>query len=313
MGKKTKTEKLMIAGDSPPGLKLAYWFWMELGRPPQFHNAKTLRAWSTPMESLLRKSGLDYERFKWFLIWVTRLRDANGANYGNDYTATYLRAARDPVATLAKHFNEVFHTFFMPRADKRIPLLMEIRQREDAEKAAKQKPEPEKRLRYIDLLETWTKLYAVDDRGVVNIRMRLEWLDKLDDAFPVLEPFPWESVEDWVDRETESLRDDDWRCEHCKYAFSIDGGDDARIKLCADCDEERILWAQDDLEWMHDGEPEESFLNPYEAGIVPLGQGDMRYPRYGYQRPEMLPVVLEPRKKCPLHTAPCMCPVVKTD
>src|ERR1035441_370644 len=149
MGKKVKTKKLKVGKDSPPGLKLAYWFWMELGRPTQFRNAKTFLAWSPRMESLLAKSGLDYERFKWFLVWVTRLRNADGANYGNDYTATYLRVARDPVATLAKHFNEVFFNFFLPRADKRIPLLMEIRGREDEEKAARLKPEPGKRVRFV--------------------------------------------------------------------------------------------------------------------------------------------------------------------
>jgi len=321
MGKQIKTEKLKVGKDSPPGLKLAYWFWMELGRPSQFYNQKTLKAWSPRMESLLAKSGLDYERFKWFLVWVTRLRDANGANYGNDYTATYLRAARDPAATLGKHFNEVFFNFFMPRADKRIPLLMEIRGREDEEKAARQKPvttsDAEKPLRYIDLLENWVRLYVrVDEqgvasvRGVANIRMRLEHLDALDDAFPMLQPLPWESMEDWVDRETAILQDDEnWRCEHCVYAFSIDGGDDARIKLCPDCEGELIMWAQDDLEWMHDREAPSDWT-PWEWATVPLGEGNPRYPQYGYQRPEMLPVVLAPRKKCPFHTSPCTCPRV---
>jgi hypothetical protein len=283
MGKKTQTEKLKIGRDSSPGLKLAYWYWMELGRPPRFHAAKTFLSWSAPMESLLAKSGLDYERFKWFLTWVTRLRDADGANYGNDYTATYLRAAREPVACLAKHFDEVFFTFFMPNAGRDIPLLMAKRQTEDELKEAKKKPVPvdeaDRSLRHIDLLESWTKLYATNEDGTVekcdveSFRVRLEWLDKLDDAFPMREPYLWESMEDWIDREFEILCDESWRCPNCKYAFSIDGGDDARIKLCADCEEERLLWAQDDLEWMHDGEAEEVFLNPYEAAITPIGRG----------------------------------------
>jgi hypothetical protein len=54
---------------SPVGLKLAYCYWMELGRSPRFHTAKTLLAWSPQMDSLLAKSCLDYERFKWFLVW----------------------------------------------------------------------------------------------------------------------------------------------------------------------------------------------------------------------------------------------------
>jgi len=285
----TNTNKVMdmaleINKNSPIGLRLASRLFIELGRPPQFHNAKALLSWSPRMESVLAKSGLDYERFKWFLVWVCRLRGADGANYGNDYTATYLRAARDPVATLAKHFNKVFFTFFLPEADKRIPMLMEKRQREDEENAARQPTEPENRLRYIDLLDKWVKLYLLVDehgvageRGVASIRMRLEFLDKIEDAFPMLQPFPGESMEEWIDREFELLRDDNWRCKDCTYAFSIDGGDESRIKLCADCDSERILWAQDDLEWMHDGETE-SVWTPLEWGTVPLDHLDGGWP-----------------------------------
>jgi hypothetical protein len=251
MGKKVKSEKLKIGGDSPPGLKLSYWFWMELGRPTRFRNAKTFMAWSRRMESLLAKSGLDYERFKWFLVWVTRPRDVNGANYGNDYTATYLRTARDPVSTLAKHFDKVFFNFFMPRADKRIPLLMEIRGREDEEKAARHEPEPEKRVRFVDILI---------EGASEGLRRNAQDLDRLDDAFPMLQPFPGESMDDWIDRECETLSSDDWRCEHCTYAFSIDGGDDARIKLCAGCEEERRMYEDEDREWMCFEVPSQSCL-----------------------------------------------------
>jgi len=73
---------------------------------------------------------------------------------------------------------------------------------------------------------------------------------------------PGESMEDWIDRECEALSSDNWRCEHCTYAFSIDGGDDARTKLCAECEEEKVMWAQDDWEWIHDREPEEVFHTP---------------------------------------------------
>jgi len=274
MGKKFNTEKLKVGKDSPPGLKLSYWFWMELGRPTQFHNAKTFKSWSPRMESLLAKSGLDYERFKWFLVWLTRLRDSNGANYGNEFTAQNLRAANDPMSSLVKQFPKTYFEIFLPRADKRIPLLMEKREREDEEKAARQEPAPapdaEKPLRYIDLLENWVKLFVriveegpARERGVAKIRMLLEHLDALEEAFPMLQPFPGESVEDWIDRECEPLSSDDWRCEHCTYAFSIDGGDDARIKFCADCAEEKVMWAQDDWEWIHDKEPEEVFRTPF--------------------------------------------------
>jgi hypothetical protein len=253
MGKKIKTERLKIAGDSPPGVKLSYWFWMELGRPTQFRNAKTFRAWLPQMESLLAKSGLDYERFKWFLVWVTRLRDTNGANYGNDFTAQNLRVANDPMASLVKQFPKTYFEIFLPRADKRIPLLMEIRGREDEEKAARQEPEPEKRVKFVDIL--------VADASDADIRNAQD-LDRLDDAFPMLQPSPGESMEDWIDRECETLSGDDWQCEHCTYAFSIDGGEDARIKLCADCEEEKVMWAQDDWEWIHDREPEDVFRTP---------------------------------------------------
>jgi hypothetical protein len=254
MGKKIKTEKLKIGGDSPPGLKLSYWFWMELGRPPRHNNAKTMKAWSTPMESLLARSGLDYERFKWFLVWVCRLRDADGANYGNDFTAQNLRVANDPMSSLVKQFPKTYFEIFMPTADKSIPTLMEKRQREDEEKAAKQQPEPENRVRFVDIL--------VADASEAHINNAKD-LDRLDDAFPMLLPFPGECTEDWIDREFEALSDDNWRCPQCKYAFSIDGGDDARIKFCGDCEEEKVMWAQDDSEWIHGLEPEETFRTVY--------------------------------------------------
>jgi hypothetical protein len=38
--------------------------------------------------------------------------------------------------------------------------------------------------------------------------------------------------------------------QHCTYAFAIDGGDDARIKMCADCAEERRMYEDEDREWM---------------------------------------------------------------
>jgi hypothetical protein len=253
MGKKVKTEKLKVGGESPSGLKLAYWFWMELGRPAQFRNSKTLLSWSNRMDSLLARSGLDYERFKWFLVWVCRLRDADGANYGNDFTAQNLRAANDPMSSLVKQFPKTYFEIFLPRADKRIPLLMEKREREESEKPSRQEPEPEKRVRFVDIV--------VADASEALITNAKD-LDRLDDAFPMLQPFPGESTEDWIDRECEPLSDDDWRCPHCKYAFAIDGGDDARIEFCADCEEEKVMWAQDDWEWIHDREPEEVFRTP---------------------------------------------------
>jgi hypothetical protein len=251
MGKKTKTESLKIGADSPVGLKLAYWFWIELGRPAQFHTVKTLSSWSTHMESLLARSELDYERFKWFLVWVTRPRDADGANYGNYYTATYLRKAHDPAACLAKHFDDVFFNFFMPKSESSLPLLIEKREQEDDEKDANQERESEDRVRFVDIL--------VKDASAEQIRDAQD-LDRLDDAFPMLYPRPEESMEDWIDREFETFEGDNWKCKNCTYSFSIDDGDDdPRIKVCAECNEERILWAEDDAEWIHDLEVEEVF------------------------------------------------------
>jgi hypothetical protein len=259
MRKKAQTEKLKVGKDSPVGLKLSYWYWMELGRSPRFHTAKTLLSWSSQMDSLLAKSCLDYERFKWFLVWACRLRDADGANYGNDFSARYLRAARNPVTTLVNRFNQLFYDFFLPRADKSIPLLIERRQREDELKEAKKKPIPvdtaDRPLRHIDLLDIWTKRYAAEDGSiekdeVEEFRRRLEWLDTLDDRFPMREPYEWEDMEDWIDREFETFNDDNWRCEHCTYAFAMDGGDDARIKMCADCAEERRMYEDEEREWM---------------------------------------------------------------
>lgn len=262
MGKKAKTEKLKIGKDSPVGLKLAYWFWAELGRSPRFHTAKTLLAWSSQMDSLLAKSCLDYDRFKWFLVWACRLRDADGANYGNDFSARYLRAAKNPATTLVNQFNQLFYDFFLPRADKSIPLLRAKREREDELKeatAAKKKSVPvdtgDRPLRHIDLLDIWTKRYAAEygslaKEEVEEFSRRLEWLDALDDRFPMREPYEWEDMEDWIDREFEAFNDGNWRCEHCTYAFAIDGGDDARITMCADCAEERRMYEDEDREWM---------------------------------------------------------------
>ena len=241
MGKKIKTEKLKIGGDSPQGLKLAYWFWMELGRPPLFRKAKTLLSWSSRMDSLVARSGLDYERFKWFLIWVCRLRDADGSNWGNDFTAQNLRVANDPMASLVKQFPKTFFDIFLPHADKSIPLLMEIREREDAEKAAGQERGPKGRVRFVDIV------VADANEALLN---NAKDLDRLDDAFPLRKPSSDESIEDWIVRECETLSGDNWRCEQCKYAFSIDDGDDARIELCGDCADERRMYQDEDREWM---------------------------------------------------------------
>src|SRR5437016_3143387 len=101
--KKTKEAWMFtIDKNSSVGLRLAYRFWIELGRPTRFNNRKTMEEWAPKMESLFHKSGVDYAGFKWFLIWALRLADPDGARYGNDFTARNLRAAHDPMASLVK-------------------------------------------------------------------------------------------------------------------------------------------------------------------------------------------------------------------
>jgi hypothetical protein len=109
---------LKIDENSPVGLRLAFRSWIELDRPKKFNNRLTMEEWALKMESLFRKSGLDYTGFKWFLIWSLRLDDPDGARYGNDFTARNLRAAHDPMASLIKQFPMTFFEVFMPKTDK---------------------------------------------------------------------------------------------------------------------------------------------------------------------------------------------------
>jgi hypothetical protein len=107
---------------------------------------------------------------------------------------------------------------------------MAKRQREDELQEAKKQPVPvdtgDRPLRHIDLLDIWTKRYVAEDgsiekQEVEEFRRRLEWLDTLDDRFPMRELYEWEDLEEWIDREFETLGGDNWRCEHCTYAFAI--------------------------------------------------------------------------------------------
>jgi hypothetical protein len=231
--------KLKIDSQSPVGLRLAYRFWIELGRPSRFHNPKTMEAWAPKMESLSRKSGLDYTAFKWFLIWALRKADPDGANYGNDFTARNLRTASDPMASLVKQFGMTFFDVFMPKADKVVPLLRGIREREEADAAlaaATKKP-----LRYVDIMPENAEKWEIE---------KARHMDALDAAFPMREPMAGETVEEWIMRETKQLRNPDWRCGKCDYGVSLDGDDDVRAKWCADCAEERRMYEDEDREWM---------------------------------------------------------------
>jgi len=187
--------KLRIDSQSPVGLRLAYRFWIELGRPAKFRNPRTLQAWAPKMESLWRKSGLGYAEFKWFLIWALRKAEPDGTNYGNDWTARNLRAARDPMASLVKQFSVTFYDIFMPKADKIIPLLVSVREREDREAAlAAQAAKP---TRWVDVLPKDAEPWEIETA---------RHMDELDAAFPEIGPLPGETVEEWVMRETAPLR-----------------------------------------------------------------------------------------------------------
>ena len=122
--------KLRVTEDSPDGLKLAFIFWNGLGRPKAFAKASVLEAWAPRLEKLTRRVSMPYSQFKWFLIWCTRLRDEDGANYGNAFTAENLRVAKNPMGSLEKQFAVTFHEIFIPRADKLVSLLQDRMQRE---------------------------------------------------------------------------------------------------------------------------------------------------------------------------------------
>jgi hypothetical protein len=242
--------KLSIDGTSSVGLRLAYRFWIELGRPARFEKRKTMEEWEPQMESLWRKSGLGYPEFRWFLIWVLRKDDPDGAKYGNDFTAHNLRAARDPMASLVKQFAVTFFEVFMPKADKVIPLLIEKRERE--EEASRLTDAAGQPLKWIDVLPEDAPPWE---------REKARWMDADDAVFPICGgPMADESMEQWVDRECRPLRNPDWRCSKCVYGVSLDGDDDVRTRWCSDCAEERRMWEDDDREWMCWEAPSESCL-----------------------------------------------------
>lgn len=231
--------KLRIDSQSPVGLRLAYRFCIELGRPAEFRNARTLNVWAPKIESLWRRSGLGYPEFKWFLIWALRKAEPDGTNYGNDFTARNLRAARDPMASLVKQFNTTFRDICMPKANKVIPLLVSVREREDREAAlAAQAAKP---TRWIDVLPKDAAPWQIE---------QARYMDAMEAAFLESGPLLRETVEEWLTREFAPLRDPDWRCPNCAYGVSLDGEEDVRIKWCPDCEEERRMDEDDDKEWM---------------------------------------------------------------
>jgi len=113
-----------VTADDPESLRLASRFLIELGRPAQFNNEATLKAWAPVMERLLMASGFDYEEFRWFLIWACR-----DDEFGNHWTAENLRIAKDPAASLERQFETTLKVF---NAKSRVvELLKEKREAED--------------------------------------------------------------------------------------------------------------------------------------------------------------------------------------
>jgi hypothetical protein len=113
-----------VKADDPECLRLASRFLIELDRPAQFNNEATLKAWALVMERLLKTSGLDYEEFRWFLIWACR-----DDKFGNHWTAENLRLAKDPAASLERQFETTLKVF---NAKHRVvELLKEKREEED--------------------------------------------------------------------------------------------------------------------------------------------------------------------------------------
>jgi len=113
-----------VHAGSPEGLRLASRFLTELDRPVQFNNEKTLKAWAQVMDRLLKASGLEYEEFRWFLIWACR-----DDEFGNHWTAENLRLAKDPAASLERQFETTLKVFNAKR--RVVELLKQKRDDED--------------------------------------------------------------------------------------------------------------------------------------------------------------------------------------
>jgi hypothetical protein len=262
---------MVIGKDSTDGLRLARVYWIGLGRPQRFDTKRVMDKWAPRMETLMRRAGMSYEDFKWYLIWSTRLRDEDGANYGNDFTAQYLRNASDPMNILEKHFMEVFFNIFMEVAAKKIPLLKEKVQREQ-EMAHKNDAPPR---------VTWHDAYCGTMKEPPAWRVEAaRYFTSLDERFPMLHPAPGEEMEDFVDRMFLPFSDNrEWQCSKCTYnpsrsgvrnapnptSFSVPGmpdevdengnlepivyyyGMEERLKWCGDCYEELVADMSDDI------------------------------------------------------------------
>jgi hypothetical protein len=234
--------KLRVTVDSPDGLKLAFIFWNGLGRPKAFAKASVLEAWAPRLEKLMHRVSMPYSQFKWFLIWCTRLRDEDGANYGNAFTAENLRVAKNPIGSLEKQFPMTFHEIFIPRADKLVSLLQDRVQREIDDRS---RTKPPRAVTYYDVI-------VADKENPVAWQVeKARWLTAVEDAFPMLDPAPGEDIDDFVDRMFAPFQENrEWRCRECEYGVGEDGDMDERVKWCADCHDEISMDIEDDLEML---------------------------------------------------------------
>jgi hypothetical protein len=78
------------------------------------------------MDALLSQSGLDYDEFRWFIIWATRLDEL-----GNSFTAKNLRLARDPGASLERQFEMAYSIYSDETRHKLREMLVRRRTEED--------------------------------------------------------------------------------------------------------------------------------------------------------------------------------------
>jgi hypothetical protein len=252
---------MVIGKDSDEGLKLARVFWIGLGRPPKFNRPKFMVEWAPRIEALMRKAGMGYEDFKWFLIWSTRLMDDDGANWGNNYSAKFLRVAEDPMQSLEKNFPRMmFEIYSDASSQKKLPYLKDVHQKEQEmlqykrQQAHQNDPSPK---------WDWYEAYGTDAKG----REAARHFTALDERFPMLEPAAGEELEDFVDRMFQPFSDNrQWRCPKCKYNPSATGVRDARPVELVDgkwvvtededfvqqvvwyAREERLQWCPDCLE-----------------------------------------------------------------
>jgi frataxin-like iron-binding protein CyaY len=259
---------------------------MELGRPALFRNRKTLEAWSVQMDGLYRESGLDFEGFKWFLIWALRPDDPDGARFGNDFTAKNLRMAKDPMSSLVKQFSVAF-TIFGEKAEKILPLLQAKREQEEADALCEICSSPAPRGKSLcrscfdeSAIDEPEQCEKCEQTALSGTSLCSDCLDKshrnrMRDYLASVEVVeqdperrPGESLDEWIERHFAPIRDD-LRCPHCGYSDPF--SDDERTAWCSDCAEERWMDIEDDLELLLEVPTVSCLTNEWDCSTVLLG------------------------------------------